>query len=226
MRILLVNDDGIDAIGIKLLENSLKKYGDVIVVAPDKGMSAMSHAIQIKAPIRVNALDDSHYAISSTPVDCVRLGVDLFGPFDYVFSGINNGLNLGTDILYSGTTNAAIEGTILGIPSVAISTDINAFDIVNNEIDDVINQIFSKKLYDKDYALNINFPIKDYSKSLGLKYTVQGMKDFKTHFIQTKDGYVACKEEIKFDQNGFTDVFQANLGYITYTYVNKFQQNK
>lgn len=226
MRILLVNDDGIDAIGIKILENSLKKYGDVIVVAPDKGMSAMSHAIKIKEPIKINSLDDNHYAISSTPVDCVRLGVDLFGPFDYVFSGINNGLNLGTDVLYSGTTNAAIEGTILGIPSVAISTDFNSFDIVKNEIDDVISQIFNYNLFDKDYALNINFPIKDHVKSAGLKHTIQGIKDFKTHFIQTKDGYVADKEEIKLDQNELTDVFQANLGYITYTYVNKFQQNK
>ena len=225
MRVLLVNDDGIDAIGIKILEEALQKYGEVVVVAPEKGMSAYSHTIQIHTPIRLEERSKNHYAISSTPADCVRLGVDLFGPFDYVFSGINNGLNLGTDVIYSGTVNAAIEGAILKTKSVAISTDFDCFDIVRDEIDSVIDYLFSNDLFSDVATINVNFPTSDFKKSQGIKIARQGVKDFKTFFVKTDLGYVAGKEEITYDTNCDSDVYLASIGYITITVIDKLQNH-
>lgn len=221
LNILVANDDGINAIGIKKLAYALKKYGEVTVCAPDSGRSASGHSIILHDTLAfgfVERKDDiDWYVTSGTPADCVRLAVGLIDKeFDLVFSGVNNGLNLGTDIIYSGTVAAAREAQIEFLPAVAVSTDFDSFDIVDKELDMVLEKVFSEKLYSKDYVLNINFPTCDFKESKGFKYCRQGIKRFKTKFVMNEFGrYVNTDNDIVYDTNPETDVFQASLGYIT-----------
>ena len=221
LNILVANDDGINAIGISILANALKKYGNVTVCAPDSGRSASGHSIVLHDTLGFNFVerkdDIDWYVTTGTPADCVRLAVDLIEKeFDIVFSGVNNGLNLGTDIIYSGTVAAAREAQIEFLPAVAISTDFDSFDIVNKELDMVLNKVFEEKLYSKDYVLNINFPTCDYKKSLGFKYCRQGIKRFKTKFVLNEEGrYINTDSDIVYDTRVDSDVYQASQGYIT-----------
>jgi len=121
MRILLTNDDGIDAIGLTTLRAVLSPLGEVTVVAPATGMSGCSHAAT-ESTFRVFHLEPRRLAVEGTPVDCIRVALHLFpGEFDWVFSGINDGSNLGTDVYHSGTVAAVREGVFRGIPGIALS---------------------------------------------------------------------------------------------------------
>ncbi len=127
MKILLTNDDGINAKGLTTLRESIKEIADVIVVAPETEQSAVGHAITLSDPLRVREVDRNGefigYAVNGTPADCVKIAVRaiLKDPPDMIVSGINLGANIATNVIYSGTVSAATEGTILGIPSIAIS---------------------------------------------------------------------------------------------------------
>ena len=139
LNILVVNDDGIKGRGIHILASRLKKYGNVYVVSPDRGRSAASHKVILHKPLtfeKVDVIEGANcYQTSGMPADCVRLAnIILDVDFDLVFSGVNDGLNLGTDIIYSGTCAGAREGVIEGIPGVAVSTDFKSFDIVEKEL--------------------------------------------------------------------------------------------
>ncbi len=129
VRILVTNDDGVDAPGILALRKAVDHLGDVFVIAPDVNRSAIARGITIHEPLVVEdvTMDDGYpaFAVSGTPVDCVRMGaLGLIGdPPDVVVSGANLGLNLGDDVTYSGTVAAALEGVMLGIPAVAVSQD-------------------------------------------------------------------------------------------------------
>jgi 5'-nucleotidase len=124
-RILIVNDDGVEAYGIKLLEELAREISDdVWVVAPDEEKSGFSHSISMTIPIRVRKIDDRHYAIKGTPTDCALLAIyELMGGVkpNVLLSGVNRGANLAEDITYSGTAAAAMEGALLGIRSIALS---------------------------------------------------------------------------------------------------------
>lgn len=122
-RILITNDDGIHAPGLQALEAALQPLGDVIVVAPDSERSATSQAITIHSPLRVYALDERHYAVSGTPADAVILALHqlMKTPPDLVVSGVNPGANLGENLIYSGTVAGALEATLHGVPSLAVS---------------------------------------------------------------------------------------------------------
>ena len=221
LNILVANDDGINAIGISILANALKRFGNVTVCAPDGGRSASGHSIVLHDTLGFNFVerkeDIDWYVTTGTPADCVRLAVDLIDKeFDIVFSGVNNGLNLGTDIIYSGTVAAAREAQIEFLPAVAISTDFDSFDIVKKELDMVLDKVFEEKLYSKDYVLNINFPTCDYKESLGFKYCRQGIKRFKTKFVLNEEGrYMNTDSDIVYDTREDSDVYQASQGYIT-----------
>ncbi|VAW35607.1 5'-nucleotidase SurE [hydrothermal vent metagenome] len=121
--ILISNDDGIGAAGIKALKRSIKRLGDVYVVAPDRERSAASHSLTLHRPLRVDEVAPGEFAVDGTPTDCIIIAVNRLLPRmpDLIVSGINNGGNLGEDISYSGTVSAAVEGTLLGIPSIAVS---------------------------------------------------------------------------------------------------------
>jgi 5'-nucleotidase len=123
MRILISNDDGVYSAGISTLAEALGKRSDVLVIAPDRDRSGASNSLSVQIPVRVRQLANGYYSVTGTPTDCVHLAVTgLFKTkFDMVVSGINDGPNLGDDVIYSGTVAAAAEGGVLGVPSVAFS---------------------------------------------------------------------------------------------------------
>ena len=123
MRILLANDDGYQAQGLRMLARSLSDLADVTVVAPDRNRSGASNSLTLDSPLRVERVDEHTYYVNGTPTDCVHIAITglLEQPPDMLISGINHGANLGDDVLYSGTVAAAMEGRFLGIPSLAVS---------------------------------------------------------------------------------------------------------
>lgn len=123
MELLISNDDGIDATGIRVLANAMRKLGGVTIVAPDKNRSGASNSLTLDAPIRIKEVESAVYKVSGTPTDCVHLALTglLDEDPDIVVSGINAGANLGDDVIYSGTVAAAMEGRFLGYPAVALS---------------------------------------------------------------------------------------------------------
>jgi 5'-nucleotidase len=125
MKILITNDDGILSEGIKALADLLTTLGDVWLVAPDRERNAISHALTLHRPLRINTVSTQQYAINGTPADCVNIGIHylLQEKPALVISGINKGANLGNDINYSGTVAAAVEGALMGVPSFAISLE-------------------------------------------------------------------------------------------------------
>lgn len=126
-RILVTNDDGIFSEGIERLARALSEVGDVFTVAPDQERSAAGHALTLDTPLRAKEVGDQRWSVNGTPTDCVNWGVLHLlrdGRPKLLFSGINLGLNLGDDVTYSGTVSAAFEGALLGIPSVAVSQEI------------------------------------------------------------------------------------------------------
>lgn len=186
LKILLTNDDGIEAQGLKLLYEKAKRYGDVYVVAPKNNQSAKSHSIVISHGFEVmkSNLYPNAYSVDSTPADCVRyayygLGLD----FDIVFSGINNGFNLGDDIAYSGTVSAAIEARMMNKKAIAFSCPFYSFDGISY-FEKTLDYIF-ENLIDIAPLLNVNFPV----DPKGIKITKQGYLHYNTYF-EEKDGLV------------------------------------
>ena len=171
MRILVSNDDGIHANGIKVLVETLGKEHEVYVVAPDRERSASGHSLTMQTPLRVEDVEVMEgvrqcWATTGTPGDCVKLAVSAILPKDkkpdLVISGINHGPNLGGDILYSGTVSCAMEGALMGIPSVAISLaslehDIENFRVPAEFMVKLLKKLESYKIPDKT-VLNINVP--------------------------------------------------------------------
>src|SRR5947207_7812868 len=124
MAVLLVtNDDGVHASGLGALQQALAELGEVYVLAPEREQSACGHALTLHRPLRVDRLGERRFAVNGTPSDCVNLGVLGLLPERpvLVVAGVNHGTNLGDDVTYSGTVSAAMEGTLLGVPSMAVS---------------------------------------------------------------------------------------------------------
>ena len=123
MRILVSNDDGYRAPGVKVLADALRPLGSVCVVAPESNRSGASNSLTLDRPLRLGEASTDFYWVDGTPTDCVHVAVTeiLGGPPDWVVSGINDGENLGDDVLYSGTVAAAMEGCFLGAPAIAVS---------------------------------------------------------------------------------------------------------
>src|SRR5688572_31374086 len=122
-RILVTNDDGVHAEGIRALANAVKPFGDVTVVAPIQEASAIGHALTLRRPLRIDTIGPQVFAVDGTPTDCVNIAIThvLKEKPDLIVSGINKGWNLGDDITYSGTVSGALEGALLAIPSIAVS---------------------------------------------------------------------------------------------------------
>ena len=165
MRILIVNDDGINAEGIKYLVNWAKHIGEVSVFAPKVQQSGKSHSIEIHGGYEVKKVDVFEgveaYSVDSTPADCVRIATLGFKKkFDLVLSGINCGHNLGGDIRYSGTVGACFEAAKSGIKSIAISACFTSFDNAVKNLDRIWNEIQSRRMLDYTDILNVNIPEK------------------------------------------------------------------
>src|SRR5690349_13354927 len=125
MRILVTNDDGVSSQGLHALAEAMRTLGRVTVIAPERERGAIGHAVTLHKPLRLIHVAKDVYAVNGTPSDCVLLGVTQLmrkAP-SLVITGINRGLNLGDDVTYSGTVSAALEGTLLGIPSIAVSLE-------------------------------------------------------------------------------------------------------
>jgi len=176
--ILITNDDGIAAPGIRALVDAVKHLGKVVVVAPDKPQSGMGHAITIGHPLRmypVNMFENIEaYQCSGTPVDCVKLAVDkvLRRKPDICLSGINHGANHSINVIYSGTMSAALEASIESIPSVGFSLldySIEANFSGAKKYAAILVEHLLKKKYDKHLCLNVNIPAVDVSLLRGLK---------------------------------------------------------
>lgn len=163
MKILLTNDDGIHAEGLKHLVNWAKTKGEVCIFAPKEQQSAKSHSIQIHGTYEVKKVDFfddiEAYSVDSTPADCVRIAtLAMEKKFDLVISGINCGPNLGGDIHYSGTVGACFEAAKSGIRAMAVSSAFNSFENAVKNLDRVFEEIQSRKMFDFAEILNVNFP--------------------------------------------------------------------
>ncbi len=163
MRILLTNDDGIEAEGLRHLVNFAEKFGEVCVCAPKTQQSAKSMSIQIHDAYEVKKVDIfgdiEAYSIDSTPTDCVRVAIlGMKKQFDLVMSGINCGPNLGGDIHYSGTVAAALEAAKSGIKAIAVSAAFQSFDNAVRNLDRVFFEIQNRRMFDFADVLNVNFP--------------------------------------------------------------------
>ena len=165
MKICITNDDGIHSEGLLRLVTWAQRLGEVHVYAPKVEQSAKSHAVEIHRPFEAKCVEVpgavKAWAVDSTPADCVRLAVlGQHETFDLVISGVNRGLNIGQDIMYSGTCSAAMEAAGLGINALALSTEPQTFDEVFAQLDRVWAYISENDLYSKAKLWNVNVPLK------------------------------------------------------------------
>jgi 5'-nucleotidase len=197
LHILVSNDDGIDAPGIYALVNELKKIARLTIVAPDKQQSAVGHAITMNYPLRASKFSKNGkffgYAVEGTPADCVKLAVRslLTEPPDLVVSGINHGSNTAISIIYSGTVSAATEGTVLGIPSIAVSLatwGTPDFRYAARFARKLASFVLSRKIPQK-MLLNVNVPAVKEKDIKGVKITRQGKTVWDDRFEVRRDPY-------------------------------------
>ena len=185
MRFLIVNDDGIEALGIKLLAQWAKQYGEVTVVAPKVEQSGKSHAIDFINPIEIKRVDFMEgveaWSMASTPADCVRFAVfGLHRQYDIVLSGINRGANMSGDIIYSGTMGAIFEAGNQHHRGIAFSTTPDNLEGAAEYLDEVYNYIINNNLFDYSDLYNVNIP----EEVKGIKITKQGDGYFSDAFHQ------------------------------------------
>lgn len=190
MRILVTNDDGVNAPGIIALAEALREIADVVIVAPDRNRSGASHSLTLSRPLYVEHLSDDVISVQGTPTDCVHLALTglLDVVPDIVVSGINAGANLGDDVVYSGTVGAALEGRFLGFPSLAVSllednTDYKTAAIV---VRDIVQHLLKCNLR-KTTTLNINVPNIPLEKIEGYDITRLGSRHSAEPAIKQRD---------------------------------------
>lgn len=178
MRILLSNDDGVEAPGLKALAMALQKVAETIVVAPDRNLSGASHSLTLDMPIRARSLDSGFILVEGTPSDCVHLAITglLQEEPDMVVAGINAGANLGDDVIYSGTVAAATEGRFLGYPSMAVSLasyEPRHFDTAARVAVELVTRL-RQAPFPSESILNVNVPDLPYQEIQGIKATRLG----------------------------------------------------
>jgi 5'-nucleotidase len=227
--ILITNDDGITAPGIRNLVEAVKDLGKVVVVAPDKPQSGMGHAITIGQPLRMHKVDlfgkTEAWQTTGTPVDCVKLAVDkvLHRKPDLCLSGINHGANHSINVIYSGTMSAAMEASIESIPSIGFSLldySVEAdFTASRFYIKKIVSAILKQKM-DKHLLLNVNIPAIPQELIKGIKICKQAYAKYKEEFDERRDPhgkqyYWLTGEFINFDKGKDTDVWALKNNYIS-----------
>ena len=213
-RILVVNDDGYDSVGINILAKHLLKYGDVTVYAPKTGQSAQSQAITCFTPLKreeVFGLGYKCFMVDGKPADCVRLATGLEEDFDVVFSGINNGFNIGIDTLYSGTVGAALDANLHGISSIAMSAPRHKVLEFEHILDEVIQKCFeyADSLDGQMYCLNVNLP-KSPIDIKGYKLTRIGYFVDSLDMIEYSDGFKPAKYNLDYNKNDLSIDYAAH----------------
>jgi 5'-nucleotidase len=198
MRILITNDDGIHAPGLEACETIARTMAnEVWIVAPETDQSGVAHSLSLNDPLRLREVADKHFAIQGTPTDCVIMGVRhiMKQPPDLVLSGVNRGRNCAEDVTYSGTVAGAMEGTVLGIPSLALS---QAYASANKHkpfwgtaikfAPDIIKRVLKAGM-PRDVLVNVNFPDCPPDEVAGTVLAVQGKRDQELlHIDARRDG--------------------------------------
>lgn len=227
MHILVTNDDGIHAPGIRALAEALSEIGEVTVVAPDRERSAAGHSLTLYSPLRVIELEKCFFSVDGTPTDCVNMGIHSLLPFkpDLVISGINHGPNLGDDITYSGTVAAAMEATLMGIPAIAVSlatfeSSAN-FPAAAQIAVRVVRRLIANGL-PADTFLNVNVPDLPLDKLNPPLVTRQGKRSFVGKVIDKIDPrgrkyYWIGSDEPDFNDYEGTDFHAINRGHVSVT---------
>ena len=232
MLILLSNDDGIMAPGLQSLREALLEFAEIVVVAPDRERSAAGHSITVHYPIRVDEFCFTDgmgkgWVVDGTPADSVKLAISalMTTPPDLVIAGINRGSNVGTDVLYSGTVSAAMEGTILGIPSLAVSLssyDTNADYSVAVDFTKRFCRLLQRGRLNPEMLLNINIPAVTKEMIQGILITRLGVRRYVDVFSERKDPrgrtyYWLAGDIVDEDQAADTDVMALKNNYVSVT---------
>lgn len=228
--ILVTNDDGITAPGIKNLVAAVKDLGKVVVVAPDKPQSGMGHAITIGSPLRLHQVHDfdgiEAYQCTGTPVDCVKLAVDkvLHRKPDLCLSGINHGANHSINVIYSGTMSAAVEAAIESIPSVGFSLldySIEAdFTGARKYARMIVEELLKNPHNDKHLVLNVNFPAIAAELIKGVKICRQAYAKYEEDFLERNDPsgrkyFWLTGDFVNMDKGKDTDVWALDNNYVS-----------
>ena len=225
--ILVSNDDGIHSDGLRALADAVATHGRVVVVAPDREQSAASHALTLHRPLRIDEVEPGRYTVDGTPTDCVNLGINaiLRERPALVISGINKGANLGDDVTYSGTVSAAMEGTLLGVPSIAVS------QVGRGSYDFSIAAAFTSELVARvlanpmpaDTLLNVNVPqFENGERPRGVALTRMGKRRYGDAIVEKVDPrgrkyYWIGGEELSFLEEEGTDFDAVSRGCISVT---------
>lgn len=221
--VLVTNDDGINAPGLAALAEALAPLGDVYVVAPEREQSTVGHALTLHRPLRVDRLAERRFAVNGTPSDCVNLAVLGLLPAEptLVVSGINHGSNLGDDVTYSGTVSAAMEGTLLGIPAIAVSLvgpEQGGFEEAGKIARLIAMRTLVEGLPPKT-LLNVNVPA---GRPRGIRFTRLGHRVYKEKMVEEKDPrgktyYWIGAGPPLWDDREATDIIAVQDGYAAVT---------
>jgi 5'/3'-nucleotidase len=191
LRILVSNDDGYRAEGLQRLTDALSPLAEVTVVAPDRNRSGASNSLTLDVPVRVFPFGERRYYVNGTPTDCVHLAIS--GLFDFehdmVVSGINDGANLGDDVLYSGTVAAAVEGRFLGLPTMAVSLVVREgrhFDTAARVATELVMRLLRSPLH-SSMILNVNVPDVPYEHLRGMRVTRLGHRHRSEPVVRAAD---------------------------------------
>jgi 5'-nucleotidase len=193
MLILCTNDDGYLARGLRVLADAARSLGEVHVVAPDREQSATSHSLTMHIPIRARSVGERTHSVTGTPTDCVLLGVQALLPRrpDFVLSGVNHGMNMGEDVLYSGTVSAAMEAVVFGIPAVALSYagrhDVEHLEAYGPLLARLLPQIVARDAFPPETLLNVNLPPIPPQEVKGVQVTRLGRRVFTDAFTRGTD---------------------------------------
>lgn len=228
-KILLTNDDGVFAPGIRHLWNALQSFADVYVVAPLMEQSASSLSITIRAPLRLEAVEWSNNAphvwgVGGTPADCVKLGLNIVIDEipDLVVSGINRGCNAGRNLLYSGTVAGAIEGIMHDIPSIAFSCrdfEKPNYSAVESYVPKVVSYVLDHPL-PQGTLLNVNFPTKEHEAIKGFKLARQGRQfwvespNLHDRHLESQSYYWLGSKLQEFTEEEDSDIYWLSQGYV------------
>ena len=228
--ILVVNDDGVTAPGIRNLIRLMKDVGDVVVVAPDGPQTGMGHAITLDSTLHVEQVHidngvQMEYACSGTPVDCVKLAINKLLPRkpDLCVSGINHGSNSSINVLYSGTMSAAVEGALEGIPSIGFSLLDHSHDADFSHCDNYISKIVKQVIENglpKGICLNVNIPKLSDEKIKGVKVCRQANGNWEEEFDervspQGKTYYWLTGKFVNYDSGEDTDIWALENNYVS-----------
>lgn len=199
MNVLVVNDDGIDAQGIRTLANHLKSLGNIYVIAPDVQRSGASHSISMRDKLKFikKEIDgvETAFSLSGSPADCVKMGLELLKHYginiDLVVSGINHGANVGEDVIYSGTVGAAREALLNGVMSIAVSVDnddAKDFEYAGKITEKIARKIEKEWIEKPEFLININVPDIPVEKIKGFKVTRLGIRKYADWFSPVELG--------------------------------------